>query len=237
MASSTIELWQFPPAFGLMNPSPFCMKVEVFLRLAGLPYRCSNGKLPTAGPKGKLPVLRDGGQLVPDSQAIITHLQQRYGNQMHPALAAPETAVQHALRRMLEEHTYFGEMWARWVNDAGWAVVGPTFFAKLPPVLRSIVPPLIRRKMRRDVWGQGMGRHAKDEIAARLMADLDATAEILGAQPYFAGNDPGAIDACTYAFLANLLWAPFESPVRAHALGKRNLVDYAERMKARVGAS
>ena len=236
MAASNIELWQFPPAFGLMNPSPFCMKVEIFLRLAGLPYQCNNGKLPTAAPKGKLPVLRDGDQLVPDSQAIVAYLQQRYGSQMHPALAAPETAVQHALRRMLEEHAYFGAVWLRWVDDPGWAVVKPIFFAKLPPVLRSLVPALVRRKMRRDTYGQGIGRHSRHEIVARLCADLDATAEILGAQPYFAGNDPGAIDACSYAFLASLLWTPIDSPVRTHALRQSNLVDYAERMKARVGA-
>ena len=48
-----LELLQFHPAFGLMNPSPFCMKVEVFLRLSGLPYRCRNGEVPLRMPKRK----------------------------------------------------------------------------------------------------------------------------------------------------------------------------------------
>lgn len=237
MTPSTIELWQFPPAFGLMNPSPFCMKVEVFLRLAGLPYRCNNGALPTRAPKGKLPVLRDGDVLVPDSQAIIAYLQQRYAERLPDALTAPETGVQHALRRMLEEHTYFGAVWQRWIDEAGWLAVKPTFFGALPPVLRSAVPALVRRKIRRDLLGQGIGRHKPGEIVDRLCEDVDAIAEILGAQAYFAGNDPGAIDACTYAFAANLLWAPFDTPVRAHARRHPNLVAYAGRMKQRVGMS
>ena len=32
-----IKLFQFPPAFGLPNASPFCMKLETWLRMAGLP--------------------------------------------------------------------------------------------------------------------------------------------------------------------------------------------------------
>lgn len=235
MTPSTLELLQFPPAFGLMNPSPFCMKVEVFLRLSGLPYRCNNGALPMRSPKGKLPVLRDGDVLVPDSQAIVAYLQQRYGDKMPAALAAPETGVQHALRRMFEEHAYFASLWLRWVDDAGWRTVNPTFFGKLPWLVRQFLPALVRRKMRRDLQGQGMGRHKPGEIIERLCTDIDATAEILGAQPYFGGNDPGAIDACTYAFLANLLWSPFDTPARTHAQNKENLVAYAERMKSRVG--
>ena len=34
----TIKLYQFPPALGLPNASPFCMKLETYLRMAGLPF-------------------------------------------------------------------------------------------------------------------------------------------------------------------------------------------------------
>ena len=58
-----IELLQFPPMLGLMNASPFCMKVEVFLRLAGLEYRTVSTS-PLRAPKGKLPVIRDEGRTI-----------------------------------------------------------------------------------------------------------------------------------------------------------------------------
>ena len=38
-----IKLYQFKPAWGLPNPSPFCMKVETYLRMAGLSYEVING--------------------------------------------------------------------------------------------------------------------------------------------------------------------------------------------------
>ena len=73
-----IELLQFHPAFGLMNASPFCMKVEVFLRLAGLPYRCADA-LPKRMPKGKLPTLRDDGVTATtwDREAAVVTFERR----------------------------------------------------------------------------------------------------------------------------------------------------------------
>lgn len=232
-----IELLQFPPAFGLMNASPFCMKVEVFLRLAGLPYRCVDQALPMRMPKGKLPALRDGGALIPDSQTIIEYLQQRHAAQLAPALRGPEPATDLPLRRMVEEHAYFALLWLRWIDDAGWALTSSTFFGKMPAPLRAFVPALVRRKIGRDLAGQGMGRHRKEEICARAAADLAALAAALGRQAHFGGDTPSALDASVYAFLANVLWVPLESPLKAAAQALPKLVDYAERMRERVGAA
>jgi glutathione S-transferase len=230
-----IELLQFRPAFGLMNASPFCMKVEVFLRLAELEYRCANDALPMRTPKGKLPVIRDGEVLVADSQAIIVHLQQQHAGRIPPALRAPETAQALALRRMLEESCYFALLWLRWIDEPGWQLTGPAFFGHLPWPLRSLVPWIVRRKMRHDLQGQGMGRHSRDEICARAVADLRATSDLLGMQPFFGGDSPAAIDASAYAFLANVLWVPIDNPVKAKALQLPRLAGYCERMQDLVG--
>lgn len=232
-----IELLQFPPAFGLMNASPFCMKVEVFLRLAGLPYRCVDQALPMRMPKGKLPALRDGEALIPDSQTIIEYLQQRYASQLAPALRGPEPAADLPLRRMIEEHAYFALLWLRWIDDAGWALTAATFFGKMPTPLRAFVPALVRRKIGRDLAGQGMARHRKDEICARAAADLAALAAALGRRPHFGGAAPSALDATMYAYLANVLWVPLQSPLQAAVLALPALVAYAERMRERIGAA
>jgi glutathione S-transferase len=232
-----IELLQFPPAFGLMNASPFCMKVEVFLRLAGLEYRCVDQALPLKMPKGKLPVLRDGAELVPDSQTIVEHLQRRWASQLSPALRGPEPAADLPLRRMVEEHSYFALLWLRWIDDDGWALTRAAFFGKLPPVVSAIVPPLVRRKIGRDLAGQGMGRHDKAEICRRAGEDLGALAAALGARPFFGGAEPSALDASIYAYLANLLWVPLDSPLKRATLAAAPLVGYAQRMRERVGSA
>ena len=49
-----ITLYQTPVAWGMPNLSPFCFKLESYLRMAGLPYTAKLAQLPHA-PKGKVP--------------------------------------------------------------------------------------------------------------------------------------------------------------------------------------
>ena len=56
-----ITLHQFPPAFGLPNASPFCLKLELYLHMAGLPYRNSYTLELHKTPKGKLLVVKGDG--------------------------------------------------------------------------------------------------------------------------------------------------------------------------------
>ena len=61
-----IRLHQFAPAFGLLNASPFCMKLEMYLRMAGLPYEAVNSGDVMKAPKRKLPYIDDGGTFTPE---------------------------------------------------------------------------------------------------------------------------------------------------------------------------
>jgi len=228
-----IELLQFAPQFGLMNASPFCMKVEVFLRLAGLPYRTVDS-IPPGTPKSKLPVLRDQGRSIADSESILDYLREGYAAQLPQALRAPETGTQLLLRRTVEEHLYFAVLRCRWLDPVA-AAQTRHLFDSVPAPVRGLVFGMVRRKMRRDLWGQGIGRHDEQCVYGKACADVDAVVAWLGDQPFFAGGEPGSIDACLYAFVANLIWVPFETPIKAHALASAPLLAYAERMRERVG--
>jgi glutathione S-transferase len=128
-------------------------------------------------------------------------------------------------------------LWLRWVDPPGWAFTAPAFFGGLPPGVRQLVPALVRRKIMRDLRGQGMGRHLRDEIIERAVADVGVLAAALGADPFYGGKEPGVIDTTAYAFLANIVWVPLETPVKGAVLAQPELVSYCERMKARVGVA
>jgi hypothetical protein len=64
-----ITIYVFGPNFGLPDPSPFVMKTEVQLKMAGLPYRAAPGQTAEA-PKGKLPYIVDGDLTLGDSTFI-----------------------------------------------------------------------------------------------------------------------------------------------------------------------
>jgi glutathione S-transferase len=228
-----ITLYQFDPAFGLPNASPFCMKVETYLRMVGLPYRLAPHANIMKAPKGKMPWIEDEGHIVADSGFILDYLKKRYGDLLDAHLTAEEHAIALAFRRLLEENLYWALLYARWLTSEGWSLTRGAFFGSLPPLLREIVPALARRGMRKELWGHGMGRHSREEIQAIGRADLTALGDFLGAKPYFMGGQPTSLDASAYAFLANILWAPLETPLKARAQRYPHFEAYCRRMKAR----
>jgi len=228
-----IRLYQFPPAFGLPNASPFCMKVETYLRMAGLAYECPRGASHFKAPKGKLPYIEDDGRVVADSTHIIEYLKRAYGDPLDAHLTAAERATALAFQRLLEENFYWAALYSRWIDDAGFALAREAFFARLWWPFRLVLPHLARRGLRAELRGHGMGRHSRDEIYAIGCRDLAAIADFLGDKPFMMGDRPTSLDASAYAFLANVLWVPLESPLKAHAQKCPQLEAYCRRMKER----
>jgi glutathione S-transferase len=118
--------------------------------------------------------------------------------------------------------------------DAIWLEVRKQFFDTLPPVLKQIVSAQVRRGVRKALYSQGMGRHNRDDIYELGNADLSALSSWLGRKPYFMGNVASSLDATAYAFLANILVPPFDSPLKAHAMSLGNLSPYCERMREQL---
>jgi glutathione S-transferase len=230
-----ITLYQFEPAFGLPNASPFCMKLETYLRMAQLPYTAPLVTLRDVAraPKGKMPYIEDQGKLVADSNFIIDYLKQTYGDPLDSWFNAQQRAVALAFQRLLEENLYWPVVHSRWVHPQGWELTRVAFFGKLPAPLKWIVPIAARRGLRQQLHGQGMGRHSEEEIQAIGKTDIAALADFLGDKPYFMGTVPCSLDATAYAFLANLLWVPLESPLKLHALRYPQLQAYCQRMRSR----
>jgi glutathione S-transferase len=230
-----IQLVQFAPAFGLPNASPFCMKLETWLRMADLPFEAVNdGMRVMKAPKAKLPyIVDDNGTVVADTTFIIEHLQRRRGITLDAALTPAERAVATAFQRLFEENLYWAVVHTRWMDDAGWVRTREAFFGMLPVPLRWFVPAVARRGLRGELRGHGMGRHGVEQIHAIGCRDITSVAEFLADKPFMMGASPTTLDATAYAFLANLLWAPVDSPLKRHAAARPTLEAYYQRMKAR----
>jgi hypothetical protein len=185
-----IKLHQFAPAFGLPNASPFCMKVETYLRMAGLPYERVNSGDVLRAPKGKLPVIDDDGTVVADSSFIIDHLKARYGDPLDAALTPRQRALALACSACSRTACTGPLLYTRWIDDAGWALTGPAFFGALPVPVRWVLPPLARRGMRAELRGHGMGRHSPAEIHAIGCRDLDGGGRPAGRAALPAGRQP-----------------------------------------------
>ncbi len=220
---------------GLPNASPFCMKLETWLRMAQLPYEAPPPTLRDVGraPKGKMPYIVDGGRTVADSTFIIDYLKATYGDRLDAWLTAEQRAVALAFQRLMEENLYWAVVHTRWIDPMGWAQTRTAFFGSMPAPLKWIIPSLARRGIRQQLRGHGMGRHSEEEIHAIGQRDITALADFLGSKPYFLGDQPCTLDATAYAFLANLLWVPVESALKLHAQQYPQLLAYCQRMRER----
>ena len=228
-----IKLYQFNPAWGLPNPSPFCMKVETYLRMVGLPYEVINGVLPFKAPKKKLPYIEDGTQVIADSGFILKYLKQTYGDKLDENLSDHERASAHALNRLFEESLYWVVLYCRWIEESIYLESRRVFLGTIPPIMRELVAGRVRKGIRKTLYAQGMGRHGRDEIYEIGKADLTAVSVWLGEKPFFMGATATSVDASAYSFLANILVPPLKSPLQDHGKSLPNLWAYCERMKTR----
>lgn len=206
------------PAHGGSDLSPFVVKLETWLRLAGLPYVKKTGGNPASGPKGKVPWVEVDGIRVGDSALIQAHLIRRSGVRLDEGMTPQETAQAHLLRRAFEEGLYFHMVRSRWCEETAWPVQRAALRALFPPLLGAIVPAIVRRQVRRKAWEQGVARHSTEEAEAMAVADLDAARAILGDQDYVMGPAPRSVDATVYAFVAGFQGFAVDSPTRTAAL-------------------
>lgn len=225
-----IKLHQFQRTWNIPNLSHFCCKLETYLRLSQLPYEIVDS-IPPKSPKGKLPFIEDGNTKIADSDLIIQYLVKEYGDKLDRNLTPAQKAVSLSIRRLFEEHLFWITMYTRWqYSEENWQTNKQAIFHGFPPILRDLVAGIYRTLIRRQIHGQGIGRHSQEEIFQLGRIDLDAVSDFLADKPYFMGDKPTSLDATAYGFLINTLACPIESPIKEYALRKQNLVDYCHRM-------
>jgi glutathione S-transferase len=234
--TAPLTLHRPPPAWELRSLSPFAVKLEAYLRLAGLPY-VAKGADPRRSPTGKVPYVRlADGTLLTDSQAIVAHLEAGLGAAaLDAGLSAGEAARAHVVRRTLEEATYWHIVALRWHDDAGWPHTRTAFAGVLPPVVGPLALPLIRRQVRGSLWAQGTTRHAPAQRVAHALADfaaVEALADPVG--PFFSGAAPRTVDGVVYAFVNAVLGFPGASPVKDGLRGMRRLCGVEAAVRARA---
>jgi glutathione S-transferase len=228
-----LTLYQFPTSFDLPNTSPFCMKLETYLRMANIAYEIKIVQNPARAPKGKLPFIKDDGKVIADSSIIIDYLKQKYGNSLDSHLTPTQLAQNVAWSRLMDEHLYWTIVYSRWIDPVNWIKLKPVFFGKIPPLIRNLVAWKVQRNMQQQIDRHGMGKHTQSEIYQMGVDDLNAMVVQLGNQPFFTGDKPCSIDASVYSYLASIIMVPIDTPMKVFAMSHDNINQYCNRMKVK----
>jgi len=229
-----IELYKFVPQFGLRDASPFALKLETYLRLAGLEYNTNEIMDPTQAPKAKIPYIVDGEQTIADSSLCISYLKDKYGDPLGENLSPAQHAIGHALKTMLEERTYWVIVNTRWMDEDNQKLIKSTWFGEIPGLFRGFIFGKIIKDMKKTMYGHGIGRHSSAEIMGFGLADIACLESVLGNKPYLLGDSPSEYDASGYGFLANIMAKPFPTAMSDYITNSKTLPAYIERVQAKA---
>lgn len=223
-----ITLYVSGPNFGLPDGSPFVSKLEILLKMAGLPYKTATANFVKA-PKGKIPYIDIDGQQMGDSTLIRWYLEKTKGVDFDPGLNEAEKAVAWAFEKMCENHLYWAIVHARWMDNDNFDRGPRALFKAVPRPVKPLVLAMVKRQVRRDLRGQGLGRHALAEVEALGTRDIDAIAAFLGDKEWLMGATPCGADATVWSFVAGVLSPTFQTPLRHAGERHANLVAYRDR--------
>jgi glutathione S-transferase len=226
-----IKLFQFPRMFEIPNLSPFCCKLETWLRIAGIPYEVVETPDPRKGPNGKLPFIEDAGTRIADTSIIIDHLKGTRGVDPDASLDASQRAIALLVQRTLEEHYAFVVAYTHLVREQGARHTRARFDA-VPAIVRPLVIGMVRKQIKTLLWQQGILRHTDKDIIESGVRDWRAVLTVMSEGPFFFGGQPTGVDATVFGALATSVLTPIESPIREFLRSKPACIAYVERMRS-----
>ncbi len=231
---SELKAYHLPGAWGLVSVSPFCLKLDAFLRMAGIAHESITTPNPFGGPKKKAPWIDYKGSKLGDSTLIIDFLKHEFDVDPDAHLNAQQRGTAVAIQRLIEENLYWAMVYDRWARDENWPVLKNTVLGSIPTPVRTILAPLARRDVKKQLAGHGLGLHSPEDIEAIAAKDIGALAELLGEQTWFFGDRISMTDATVYSLLANIALVEFASPIKAMIQSHPDLAGWLERFRDEI---
>lgn len=227
-----IKLYGFGNAFGVLDASPFVVKVDLFLKLAGIEFEyIGNFNNIKQSPKHKLPYIEDAGKKVGDSAFILNYLTDKYEITLDAQLTEEQKAQVVLYSHALDESLYWALVYSRWIKEDTWPVTNETFFGKMPAPLKWFLPNIIQKDVAKTLKRQGFGRHSETELLTKADQHFSALSLLLGKKDYFFGEKPCSFDAIAYAALCEFISVDYFNNFNQQARKYENLVQYCQRIE------
>eukprot|EP00099_Drosophila_melanogaster_P015283 NP_524106.3 failed axon connections, isoform A [Drosophila melanogaster] len=238
-----IYLYQFSRTPLLPSLSPYCLKVETWLRLVGLKYENVDHKMRFRSKKGQLPFIELNGEEIADSAIIIKELSSKYEKYLDSGLTAEQRNVSYATIAMLENHLIWIIFYwrAKYPDNVlkGYKVnLQHALGLRLPnSILNFFFKITFGRKWfqgTKKLKAHGIGVHSAEEIEEFGKDDLKVLSEMLDCKPFFFGDEPTTLDVVAFAVLSQLhyLSKDIAYPLRDYMTEKcPNLIGHVSRMK------
>ncbi|XP_031630726.1 failed axon connections isoform X2 [Contarinia nasturtii] len=237
-----IYLYQFSRTPFLPSISPYCLKVETWLRLAGLKYENVDHKMKFRSKKGQLPFIELNGEEISDSVIIIKELGAKFDKDLNAGLTQDQRNIAHATISMIENHLVWVLLYWRMKNPdlliKGYKVnLQHALGCRLPnSILNFFFRFTYGRRGCKRVKAQGIGVHKPEEIEEFGKNDLKVLSDILADKPFYFGDEPTILDVVSFAVLSqfNFISKEVNFPLRDYITEIcPNLIGHVSRIKER----
>ena len=233
-----LTLYSYPPLFGVADNNGYGLKVFAFLKLAGVPFRHEHIFDASKAPRGQLPYIVDGTEVVGDSETILAFVTQKYRLTIDAALTPAQRTTNLLVNRMLDD-LYWVMSYSRWKDERYWPLFRDALLREHPSLTEEGLAKAKAFNAERYYY-QGIGRYEPDAAIERGLADLAALAELIPAQDhprgaYVHGAAPTSIDAAIYGFIANIYYYDIATPLKHFVAAHDNIVRHCRAIHAAVG--
>ena len=215
--------------FGLPTGGPFGLKLEMALRIAGVPYERVFEDDHRKGPKRKSPWIEQGGVRMGDTSMILQYL----GVDLDARLTPRQRAESHALRRMVEEHWHQILEYELFLHPVGFDVLDAQLQQAVPRPIAPLLGRFLRRMFRKHLFERGIARHTQAEVEALGRADLDAVDAWLEGREWTVADHPTTVDCSLFGLLAVPVRSPSPTPCYTYARSLPNIVRFVDQVQQR----
>ncbi len=227
-----LTLFSYPGLYGVADNNPYGLKVFAFLKLCAVAFQHEHVFDASKAPRGQLPYLLDGNEMIGDSDNIVAHVIKRQELRIDDGLSAGQRDMHLLVRRLLDD-LYWVMSYSRWKDQHFWPLFNRAILTAHPEVTPEAMAAAREYNFKRYHF-QGIGRYEPDAAYARGIADLEVLGNLVPADGFLFGASPSSIDAALYGFIANIYYYDIETPLKSFLLSRQNLVTHCRAIHARV---
>ncbi|KAL3116156.1 hypothetical protein niasHT_002280 [Heterodera trifolii] len=207
-----VYLYQFPRAPILPNISPFCLKVETFLRANEITYEVIGSWNLRNAPQKRFPFIELNGEQISDSQIILWRLSDYF--KIEDGLDNEQRAKARAIERLIEGSICYSLIRFLSYENATKMVNSEISGLRLPAFLSRFLARRLTEATRKRLLAEGTLLHPREITLESLSLDLHALSVLLGDKKFFMGVRPTTPDFCAFGHLAVAYHLPFDNPAK-----------------------
>jgi hypothetical protein len=225
-----VYLYEFPRALAVPILSPFCIKLETFLRAHNIKYEVF-GSWTVRSKEGRVPFIELNGEQIADSQIILWHLYKHFN--IDEGLTVEQQGVSRAIDRMVEGSAYYPITYIRSYLHAEECVDYKISGMKLNWAEKKAAVWKLKHDTESKLRNEGTMLHSEEDIFEILRRDIDALSEILGTKKFMLGDKPSLADLTVFGHLGLIYYLPFDEPSKHFLEQERyhNVRDLIARMR------